>query len=154
MKFNKWTLGLAVLTAGIISFTVGCANKEPSHGHIITGAVVGTKAGINQNIGTGMYDLGVQRVFTGFASIPIAWTTNKDGALSVVVPDSAVSYEVQGGNYIFGKIGLTVTVASGSNGVNTLLGGQHVPINQNITTTVVSNPTLPAPTVPAPAPKQ
>jgi len=142
-------LPLCLLTVGLLALPA-CANKEPSHGHILTGAVVGTKAGINQNIGTGMYDLGVQRVFTGFASIPIAWSTNKNGDLSVVVPDSAVSYEVQGGNYVFGKIGLTVTVATGTNGVNTLIGGQHLPINENITTTVVSAPTLPTPTVTAP----
>ena len=129
----------------------GCANKEPSHGHIVTGAIVGTKAGINQNIATGMYDLGLQRVFTGFATIPIAWTTNSTGGLSVVVPDSAVSYEVQGGNYVFGKIGLTVTIATGEKGVGSLLGGQHLPINENITTTVVSNPTLQTPTINAPA---
>ena len=143
-------LPLCFLTLGLLALPA-CANK-PSHAHIVTGAAVGTKVGINQNVATGMYDLGVQRVFMGFTTIPIDWSTNKDGVISVTVPDSVTSYEVQGGNYVFGKIGLTITVATGEKGVNTILGGGHLPINENITTTVVGNPGLQMPTAPAVAP--
>lgn len=107
----------------------GCAiPKDIAHVYTISGD--GTSVGITQNPATQAYELGLKRVHTHLSIIPIVFQTNSLGVISCVIPDVVVSDEINGRNSIFGGAGGTITVATGTNAVQTILGGGHVPINE------------------------
>lgn len=125
---------------------VGCAHT-PSAGHVVKLIGKGTKGGITENPVTGSYEIALQRVQMELITIPLAYATNKDGGVYVVIPDVVDRVEALGKNSVFGNAGDTWTLATGSNSVNTLVGGQTTPVNggqqhlQNIGVAVPTGPT-------------
>jgi len=120
---NKRSLfGALILAVGI----AGCATKPPAN-HVVKAVGTVTKFGLQENIGTGAYELGMLRGQIEVLTVPAVYDSNTH---QWYVPDVASSYEVQGRNGLFGSAGLTSTFATGSNAVNTLVGGAHYPINQ------------------------
>lgn len=113
----------------------GCAiPKDVAHVYHISGD--GTSLGLTQNPTTQAYELGLKRVHTTLSIVPIVWQTNGTGNILAVVPDTVLSDEINGRSTIFGGAGGTITLAVGTNAVQTLLGGQHYPINQGSGTNI------------------
>lgn len=135
------TVAVAFALLTCLGFS-GCATS-PSKSHIVHIAGVGTKGGIVQDPVTGMYSLGLQRVQADLLTIPIMFSTNKDGTIVVILPDVVASYEVSSHSPIFGNVGATMTMATGTNAVWTVLGGQHQPINEGVGTGSNINPQVP-----------
>lgn len=119
---------LILLAIAIISLTVGCVHA-PAKSHVVHVVATGTKFGITENPATQLYELGLTRFQAEVTTVPIMWATNKDGSIYVVIPDVVTRYEVQGKNTTFGGAGLTSTLATGTNAVNTAVGGTVAPIN-------------------------
>jgi hypothetical protein len=117
-----------ILACLIPVFLVGCAlPKDVAHVYHLSGD--GTSLGITQNPATQAYELGLKRVHTTMTIVPVIWSTNNVGGLVAIVPDSVISDEINGRSTIFGGAGGTITVAVGSNAVQSILGGGHQPIN-------------------------
>lgn len=131
LRFKVQSLLLAGL-AGIVAFA-GCASN-PDLSHIRRAVGTGTKVGITQNPGTGAYELGVSRVQIEYTSIPVVFSTNSANQLQAVIPDVVSRYEVATHSAIFGNAGLTSTLATGTNAVNTAVGGSTPPINNGVGT--------------------
>lgn len=113
----------------LIALTItGCASN-PSKAHIIRGVTTGTSLGINQNPATGLYELGIKRAQIEFVSIPVIFT---NGAF--YSPDVNSRYEVSTHSAVFGNAALTSTLSTGSNAVNTAVGGSTPPINNAVGT--------------------
>lgn len=126
------TAATAVLAFGLLLFgATGCVGRSPSSGHIVRIDAVGTKVGIGQNPATGVYELGIMRVQTELTTIPVFFTNGE-----YRVAPAVMSYEANAHSAVFGNAAVTSTIATGSNAVNSTLGGQHPPINAN---TGVSN---------------
>lgn len=110
-------------------FATGC--KLPNDvAHVYTISADGTSLGVTQNPATQAYELGLKRVHTHVSIIPIMWQSTSNGLMVAVIPDTVVSDEINARSGIFGGAGGTITVATGTNAVATLLGGGHVPINE------------------------
>lgn len=108
---------------------VGCQNNKDI-AHVWTASQDGTTVGVTENPTTQLYELGVKRVHSHVTMIPIIFETNNVGNIRAVIPDVVVSDEINARSGIFGGAGGTITVATGTNAVGTLLGGGHVPINE------------------------
>lgn len=109
----------------------GCGGILPKDvAHVMNFTEDGTKVHIGQNAVTQMPELSVGREQADVTVIPIVFQTNAvSGQISAVVPDVVMSYEFNGRNATFGGMSGTITVATGTNAVATILGGGHVPIN-------------------------
>jgi|GEM_PF-2577986 len=151
---------LTVLTLGAIAtLFAGCSStdllKHPSTTHIVDAKLSVKKLGAVQDPVSGQYSLGYQSGFVGLTTIPITTAMDTNGTIHFIVPDATISYEVGGKSGIFGSGGSTYTLAVGQNAVQTLLGGQHFPINGGFYSTnnvvvqpVMATVTSPVPTVP------
>lgn len=120
-------LGLLVLVVAS-----GCASdpaKLQNKRRVIAGSGAVTSLGISENPMTGLYEAALKHGAMSFLVVPSEYNAT-NGTWST--PDAVMSYEPQGRNGIFGVAGATTTIAVGSNAVNTLLGGAHYPINQNL----------------------
>jgi hypothetical protein len=123
------TLGAACGLA-IITLALGCStdpNKKTVR--VFQAAGSGRKVGLVQDPVTGQYSLGYQSVILAGMIVPITITTTSNGVVATC-PDAVMSYEVGAKPYFFGSAECTITCATGANAVQTLLGGQHVPINE------------------------
>jgi hypothetical protein len=118
-----------ILAGAVALATVTGCTMNPSKSHIVRAVATGTKLGVTQNPTTGVYELGVQRVQTEIITVPVYAYTNKDGSVNLVVPESVSRYEVNTHSAVFGNAALTSTLATGTNGVATQVGGQTPPIN-------------------------
>lgn len=116
-------LKLALFAALLSVFTVGCMTS-PSKSHVVRGVATGTSIGISQNPATGLYEFGVKRCQIEFVTIPIFFTNGLP-----CLPDVVSRYELTTHSAVFGNASLTSTLATGSNGVNTSVGGATPPIN-------------------------
>lgn len=96
----------------------------------------GTSLGVTQNPTTQAYELGLKRIHTTLTIIPIVYQTNALGNITAVIPDTVVSDEINARSGVFGGAGGTITIATGTNAVQTLLGGMHVPINEGTGSTL------------------
>lgn len=145
---------LTVLTAVTMLFT-GCQATSlaahPVTTHVVHIAGSGKKLGIVQDPVTGQYSLGYQSIFVGVTTVPITTAQDTNGVVHFIEPDAVASYEIAGKNGIFGSAGSTYTVAVGQSAVQTLLGGQHLPVNgefystNNVIPVQVSIPTVTTP---------
>ena len=140
--------------AALVTLTA-CQSSRPVTSVFAVGGVA-TKIGIVQDPATGQYSLGAQRGQAVFARIPIVYSTNDVGGITAVVPDTIISYEVNAHSGIWGNAQSTWTLATGTNAVQTLLGGQHLPINtatgtgsviQAQSPNVITNPITGAPVI-------
>lgn len=120
-------LALAAV-ALLMAVGTGCATA-PSSGHVIRAVATGTKLGVTQNPVTGAYELGFERIQTELITTPVLFTNG-----GYVSPDVVSGYEVSSHSAVFGNVGLTSTMAVGTNAVATMLGGQHTPINAGVGT--------------------
>ncbi len=120
---------IALLVLPVAMFT-GCGGLPKDVAHVYTISGDGTSMGITQNPATQLYELGLKRIHTHLTIVPIVFQTNAAGTITAVIPDTVVSDEINGRNSIFGGAGGTITVATGTNAVQTMLGGGHVPINE------------------------
>lgn len=142
-------VAMLLLLGTLLLGGTGCS-LNPSKSHVIHVGTVGTKAGISQNPITGVYELSLQRVQADLVSVPIMFTTNRNGDVVVIIPSLVQSWEVNAHNAIFGNVSSTETMATGDNAVQTTLGGQHQPINagvgtgSNIPSQVPAAPATPA----------
>ena len=146
-------LGLFAIAAVFMS---GCAATplatKPVSTHVVHIAGSGKKLGLVQDPVTGQYSLGYQSIFVGVTTVPITTAMDTNGTIHFIEPDAVASYEIAGKGGYFGSAGSTYTVAVGPNAVQTLLGGQHVPINGTYWTNQAANATLPLTTVTTPNP--
>lgn len=150
---------LFFLTAAAISalLMTGCQAtslaKNPVTTHVVHIAGSGKKLGVVQDPVTGQYSLGYQSIFVGITTVPITTAMDTNGVVHFIEPDAVASYEISGKNGIFGSAGSTYTVAVGQNAVQTLLGGQHLPVNGGFygTNNIVVQPVMPTATAPVPA---
>lgn len=108
---------------------VGCASNTEPKRKVIAGSGELTSLGLTENPITGVYELGAKRGQMSFIVVPAVYNTN-NGVWST--PDMVMSVEAQARNGVFGSAGGTTTFAVGSNSVQTLLGGQHLPINATL----------------------
>jgi hypothetical protein len=127
----KHSLWGAFLICGLLTITSGCGARKPSSGHILRGAATVTSLGISQNPATGLYELGIKRGQVEVVSIPVWLNTNNN---TYAVPDVNSRYEVSTHSAVFGNAALTSTLSTGSNAVNTSVGGATQPINSNVGT--------------------
>jgi hypothetical protein len=133
----------------IAALAAGCAATplatKPVTSHVVHIAGSGKKLGLVQDPVTGQYSLGYQSLFIGVTTVPITTAMDTNGTLRFIEPDAVASYEVAGKGGYFGAAGSTYTVAVGPNAVQTLIGGQHLPINSQLWTNSSLNlATLPA----------
>ena len=141
---NKITFALTIAAAALV--VAGCASNpntsKVTHTYQAAGKAI--KFGVVQDPITGQYSLGYQSGFIGGEIVPIFVVTNDAGAITVVMPDTVESYEIGGKGGFFGSAASTVTFATGPSAVQTLLGGQHPPINMpywtNANITITSLP--------------
>jgi hypothetical protein len=140
----KKILSLTLLAVLALGFT-GCGSiTNGSNRRVVHGAGSFTKVGAGENLATGLYELGIMHGQMTFTVVPILFATNaQTGVVYVVVPDVADSYEVTGANSIFGRGGITATFATGTNGVGSLLGGAHYPVNDKTQISPALGATLP-----------
>lgn len=143
---TKLTMPVLVACACVAATALtGCKSTPDTTSHIWQIGGTGTKAGIVQDPITGMYSVGLQRVQIVNTIIPCRVITNSAGEQKFITPDVNASYEVSGHNAIFGNVGLTETLATGTNAVATILGGNHQPINANVGTGAQTPTALPGP---------
>lgn len=65
-----------------------------------------------------------------YIKVPTGLNATNAGAQDVSILPAVVSaYEANGNSLVFGRAAITSTLATHTNGVSTLLGGQHEPIN-------------------------
>jgi hypothetical protein len=150
------TIAALCLCASVVLFT-GCAATplatKPVTTHVVHIAGSGKKLGIVQDPVTGQYSLGYQSIFVGVTTVPITTAMDTNGVVHFIEPDAVASYEIAGKNGIFGSAGSTYTVAVGENAVQTILGGQHSPVNAGFygTNNIVTSSPQPS-TVSSPTP--
>lgn len=153
-KLNR-IIGAALMAA--VTLLTGCQATNlathPVTTHVVHIAGSGKKLGIVQDPVTGQYSLGYQAIFIGVTTVPITTAQDTNGAVHFIEPDAVASYEIAGKNGIFGSAGSTYTVAVGQNAVQTLLGGQHIPVNGQFygTNNILPQVVIPTVTTPAPA---
>ena len=134
---------LALTQAGCTATNLA---TKPVSTHVVHIAGSGKKLGLVQDPVTGQYSLGYQSVFVGVTTIPITTAQDTNGTIRFIEPDVVTSYEIAGKGGFFGSAGSTYTVAVGTQAVQTLLGGAHVPINGTYWTNQAANHTLAVPT--------
>lgn len=128
LKLISKTSMLLTIAAVALALSSGCAGS-PSKSHVVKADAQGTKFGIGQNPATGMYELQLWRGSAEVVTIPV-WFTN-----GVYYTADVVSrYELSGHSPVFGNVAVTSTLATGSNAVNTAVGGTTPPINANFGT--------------------
>lgn len=132
-------IGLCALLSGCVASPLA---THPVTTHVVHIAGSGKKLGVVQDPVTGQYSLGYQSIFVGVTTVPITTAMDTNGVVQFIEPDAVASYEVAGKNGIFGSAGSTYTVAVGQGAVQTMLGGQHVPINGQFygTNNIVAQP--------------
>lgn len=119
---------LALVGCAALPLLAGCA-INPSKSHIVRGVATGTSVGLSQNPATGLYELGVKRAQVEFVTIPIFVTNGV-----WIVPDVVSRYEVSTHSAVFGNAALTSTLSTGTNAVQTQVGGTTPPINAGVGT--------------------
>jgi len=115
----------------VVLIIAGCATNPNTtkvpHAYQAAGKVIAF--GVVQDPVTGQYSLGYRSGFLGGSVVPIFSVLGTNGEISIVMPDTVMSYEVGGKGGFFGSAASTVTFATGANAVATLIGGMHIPIN-------------------------
>lgn len=120
---------LSLITVAACCLLTGGCISSPSKSHVVRGVATGTSVGITQNPATGLYELGVKRCQVEFVTIPVFFT---NGAFCI--PDVVSRYEVNTHSAVFGNAGLTSTLSTGTNAVQTQVGGTTPPINAGVGT--------------------
>ena len=130
---KKTSSFLTILTVAALTFT-GCASApvnqaitQPSAKHITDVEARVSASGIVMDPVTGQNTLGHKVAYISVLTVPVSFFQTSNG-LACSYPDVAMSFEVAGKNSLFGAAGMTRTLATG-HGVDSLLGGQHVPVN-------------------------
>jgi hypothetical protein len=136
-KAGGGAMRLILFCAFLVALCGGCI-PSPSKAHIVRVVSTGTKFGLTQNPNTGIYELGLQRVQVEMTTVPVFWT---NGIFSA--PDAVMRYEVNTHSSIFGNAALTSTLATGTNAVNSSVGGATPPINASTGTGNNLTPALP-----------
>jgi hypothetical protein len=129
------SLALAVLS--------GCTLVNSPNRRIVHTAGSITSVGVGENASTGLYELVIKHGQQTTTIVPVVFSTNANGTVTVTVPEVVDSYETTGANSIFGRGGITATFSSGSNAVTTLLGGAHLPVNDKAQTSGALSATIP-----------
>jgi hypothetical protein len=134
----KMGLGLIGLLLLPVALLTGCGGLFPKDvAHAVNFTEDGTKIRVGQDPVSQMPQLIFGREQANITVIPIIFQTNAaNGQISAVVPETVESYEFNGRNTTFGGIAGTITFATGSNAVQTVLGGGHAPINEGTGTTL------------------
>ena len=124
---------VSILTASAVvavMLTTGCNTIPSTTSRVIQGAGKGIKLGLVQDPVTSQYSLGYQSLYLGTMIVPIfAVQPTNGGPVVVTTPDAVMSYEIGGKATFFGSASSTCTFAVGVNACQTLLGGQHPPVN-------------------------
>ena len=154
MKNMITSIGVALVAAVTIALGTGCANQLNGRtAHVFQASGKGIKFGIVQDPVTGQYSFGYQSIFAGAMVVPImAVQDTNGGPVQITTPDAVMSYELGGKGTFFGSGDSTVTFAVGPNAVQTILGGQHPPINSPYWTNSASGLSTTLPTVGSPTP--
>jgi len=153
MKMFRSILTLAATAVTCIAIATGCGTDPNRKAvRVFQAAGAGRKLGIVQDPVTGQYSLGYQSITAGAMIVPIEWTIASNGVPQVTVPDAAASFEIGAKPYFFGSAAQTMTFAVGSNAVQTLLGGNHPPINEPYWTNSYSAPPTSLPLTATPVP--
>lgn len=120
------TLILLLLVALGAGCTTAINTKDVTK---ITVTQTGLKIG--QNPATQVYEIMFGRSQVEYVKVPTGLNgTNATAGDAAIVPAFASSYEMNGHSAVFGNAALTTTVATGgTNAVNTIIGGEHQPIN-------------------------
>ena len=120
---------LAVVAfTGCASAPVSSAITQPSKAHVTDIEARASASGIVIDPITGQNTLGHKVAYVSILTIPVVWSTGSNGVTTCSYPDVAMSFEIAGKNTLFGAAGMTRTLATG-HGVDSLLGGQHIPVN-------------------------
>ena len=133
-------LFLGAIIASLLTVTVtltGCQTSiatRPVTTHVVQVVGTGKKLGIVEDPVTGMYSAGYQSIMVAITTVPVETAQDTNGMIKFITPDAVASYEINGQSGLFGKAGSTYTVAVGPKAVDTLLGGMHLPVNENIVT--------------------
>jgi hypothetical protein len=146
-------LGLAALLAGCSSTSLV---THPVTTHVVQVSGKLLSGGVVMDPVTGQNTLGYKSGYVTVTTIPVSIAADTNGVVRYLVPEVATSFEVAGKNIIFGSAGTTYTLATGDKAVGTLLGGQHLPVNEGFygTNNVIAyaqpaTVTAPVPTVTA-----
>ena len=124
------TASITAACALAAALLTGCAsNTNLKTPHVYQASGKGIKFGVVQDPVTGQYSFGFQSLYAGGMIVPINVSVNTNGQVNAIVPDAVMSYEIGGKGTFFGSADSTVTFAVGPNAVQTLLGGQHIPVN-------------------------
>lgn len=111
----------AALAASLLS---GCAGLPHDTAHVYRLDATGNKLAVSQNPVTGLYEVGWQRVQSEYTQVPVIWTNG-----TFYIPTTLMRYEANAHSAVFGNAAVTATMATGTNAVETQLGGGYPPIN-------------------------
>ena len=127
---TKIKLLIAATAALAITLVTGCATAINTK-DVTKITVTQTGIKIGQNPATQVYELMVGRSQVEYVKVPTGLNgTNAQPSDASVIPQFASSYEMNGHSAVFGNAAMTTTIATGgTNAVNTIIGGQHEPIN-------------------------
>ncbi|HXI73469.1 MAG TPA: hypothetical protein VNN22_24260 [Verrucomicrobiae bacterium] len=127
---TKIKLLIAATAALAITLVTGCATAVNTK-DVTKVTVTQTGIKIGQNPATQVYELMVGRSQVEYVKVPTGLNgTNAQPSDASVIPQFTSSYEMYGHSAVFGNAAMTTTVATGgTNAVNTIIGGQHEPIN-------------------------
>lgn len=117
---------LPVLFAGLALAPLGCASggsllANPSKSHVVQVAVKAIDGGIVVDPVTGQNTLGYRTGYVTVTTIPVVTSQTTNGQVVMCTPDVATAFEVSGKSGIFGSAGSSYRLATGNNGMNTLL---------------------------------
>jgi hypothetical protein len=129
MKKLFTSIGVAVIALATVTLT-GCATAINTK-DVTKITVTQTGIKIGQNPATQVYELMVGRSQVEYVKVPTGLNgTNAQPSDASVIPQFASSYEMNGHSAVFGNAAMTTTIATGgTNAVNTIIGGEHQPIN-------------------------
>lgn len=121
----------------IVALLTGCATSVNTKD--VTRITV-TTTGIRIGLGTvdRTPELIAGRSQVDYIKVPTGLNgTNASPEAAAFVPQAVFGYELNTSSPIFGRGAMTATTSTGTNGVQTLLGGQHSPINGGTGTNAV-----------------
>ena len=133
MKKMFTSIGVAACVLATATLLTGCAGQSllqhPVTTHVvqISGKVI--NAGVVEDPVTGQNSLGYKTGWLTVTTIPLTVYSDTNGAAHYAVPPVCLSFEVAGKGILFGSAGSTYTLATGDSAVNSMLGGNHLPVN-------------------------
>ena len=135
MKKMFTSIGVAACVLATVILGTGCSTQSggilanPAKGHVVQVSGKAIIGGVVIDPVTGQNTLGYKSGYITVTTIPIVTTIGSNGVVVMSVPDVATAFEVQGKNTIFGAAGSSYRLATGVNGMNTLLANAP-PINE------------------------